>query len=369
MTPAKEFACALRGKQTGRDMSAVVSDQAVHLTLAEVAALTRRALLACGVDPRNEAPITASVVAAEAEGVHSHGLARLPTYCEHARVGKIDGKARPVLDSPKPGLVRVDAKSGFAHPAIDFGLPALCDAARSQGIAALAVTNSYNCGVVGYHVTRIAREGLLALGFVNAPASIAPIGGTRPVFGTNPIALAVPRAGRAPLVLDQSSSVVAKSEIVLHQQRGEPIPLGWALDKDGKATTDAQAALAGGTMVPAGGTKGAGLALIVEIFAAWLTGANLSIDASSFADNLGGSPRTGQFFVAFEIAALAGGAASERLEHLFSAIAGQPGARLPGDRRAAARERTAEAGVTISRKLFDMITAHAAARARSSAAT
>ena len=336
----------------------------VHLSLAEVEALTRRALIACGVDARNEPAITASVVAAEAEGIHSHGLARLPTYCEHARVGKIDGKARPVLDSPRPGLVRVDAKGGFAHPAIDFGLPALCEAAKSQGIAALAVTNSYNCGVVGYHVERIAREDLLALAFVNAPASIAPMGGTKPVFGTNPIALAVPRAGRDPLVLDQSSSVVAKSEIVVHQQRGEPIPLGWALDRDGEPTTDPKAALAGGTMVPAGGYKGAGLALIVEIFAAWLTGASLSIDASSFADNLGGSPRTGQFFIAIDTGALAGEGAAERLEHLFRAITGQDGARLPGSRRASARARTAADGVSIPRTLFDTLEAYATSAAR-----
>lgn len=336
-------------------MSASTPNDAVTLSLADVESLTRAALLACGVDSRNEPAITASVVAAEAEGIHSHGLARLPTYCEHARVGKIDGKARPVLDSPRPGLVRVDAKCGFAHPAIDFGLPALCEAARAQGIAALAVTNSYNCGVLGYHVERIAAEGLVALGFVNAPASIAPMGGTRPVFGTNPIAVAVPRAGREPLVLDQSSSVVAKSEIVVHQQRGEAIPLGWALDKDGHPTTDPVAALAGGTMVPSGGYKGAGLALIVELFAAWLTGANLSLDASSFADNLGGSPRTGQFFIAIDGEAIAGPASGERLERLFGAIAEQEGARLPGTRRSAARQRTASQGVAIPATLHQKL--------------
>ena len=336
-------------------MSAPTPTDAVRLSLGDVETLTRRVLLACGVDPRNEPAITASVVAAETDGVHSHGLARLPTYCEHAKVGKIDGKARPVLDSPRPGLVRVDAKCGFAHPAIDFGLPALLAAARMQGIAALAVTNSYNCGVVGYHVERIATEGMVALGFVNAPASIAPAGGTRPVFGTNPIAFAVPRAGRPPLVLDQSSSVVAKSEIVVHQQRGEAIPLGWALDKDGNPTTDPAAALAGGTMVPSGGYKGAGLALIVELLAAWLTDAHLSIEASSFADNLGGSPRTGQFFIAIHSEALAGPQAGERLERLFAAIADQPGARLPGSRRAEARERTARDGIAISRALHEKI--------------
>lgn len=336
-------------------MTMPLSAETVPLTLSEVEDLTRRVLLACGVDPRNEPSITASVVAAEADGIHSHGLARLPTYCEHARVGKIDGKARPIFDSPRPGLVRVDAKAGFAHPAIDFGLPALVEAARTQGIAALAVTNSYNCGVVGYHVERIARQGLMALGFVNAPASIAPMGGTRPVFGTNPIALAVPRIGHAPLVLDQSSSVVAKSEIVVHQQRGEPIPLGWALDRNGQPTTDPDAALAGGTMVPSGGYKGAGLALIVELFAAWLTGAQLSIDASSFADNAGGSPRTGQFFIAVDASALAGDAAAGRIERLFSAITDQEGARLPGQRRLGARARTAQEGIVITRKLYEKL--------------
>jgi (2R)-3-sulfolactate dehydrogenase (NADP+) len=344
-------------------MSAPAPKDGVRLSLAEVEALTRRALLGCGVDPRNEAPVTASVVAAEADGIHSHGLARLPTYCEHARVGKIDGKARPMLESPKPGLVRVDARDGFAHPAIDFGLPALAQAARAQGIAALAITNSYNCGVVGYHVERIAAQGLLALGFVHAPASIAPMGGAKPVFGTNPIALAVPRAGKPPMVIDQSSSVVAKSEVVVHQQRGEPIPPGWALDRDGNPTTDPKAALDGGTMLPAGGYKGAGLALIVELFAAWLTGANLSTDASSFADNAGGSPRTGQFFIAVETGGLAGAGASERLERLFSAIADQEGARLPGDRRLAARARTTRDGIAIPAALLARIEGYAGAGA------
>jgi (2R)-3-sulfolactate dehydrogenase (NADP+) len=280
-------------------MSTAIPSDDVVLSLPDVAALTRRALLGSGIDPRNEAPITSSVVAAEAEGRRSHGLARLPTYCEHARVGRIDGKARPVLDSPKPGLVRVDAKSGFAHPAIDFGLPALYEAAKSHGIAALAVTNSFHCGVIGHHVERIARERLLALGFVNAPTAVAPVDDSGPLFGTNPVALAVPRAGREPLVLDQSLSVLA----------------------------------------------------------AWLTGANLLIDASSFSDDVGGSPRSGQFFVACDIDALAGDAASERLQRLVAAIAGQG-----GQRRTLSREHTVEASVAISRKLFDAITVYAGPR-------
>lgn len=338
-------------------MTAASSVPMVGLSLKEVEALTFRALTASGVGTANALSVTASVVAAEAEGVHSHGLARLPTYCAHAKVGKIDGAATPALSRPRPGLVRVDAMDGFAHPAIDLGLPVLFEAAKKQGIAALAVTNSYNCGVVGYHVDRIARAGLMTLGFVNAPASIAPVGGTKPVFGTNPVAFAVPRPGADPLVLDQSSSVIAKSEIVVHQQRGEKIPLGWALDRDGQPTDDPVAALDGGTMVPSGGHKGAGLALIVELFAGWITGASLSIDASSFADNAGGSPRTGQFFIAVDPGPLAGPRAGDRLAHLFAAIVEQEGARLPGTRRAAARRRTAEGGVRIPLALKERLEA------------
>ncbi len=206
---------------------------------------------------------------------------------------------------------------------------------------------------------RIARAGLLALGFVNAPASIAPFGGTRPVFGTNPIAVAVPRADGDPMVLDQSSSVVAKSEVAVRRSRGEAIPLGWALDRHGQPTTDPAAALDGGTMLPSGGAKGAGLALIVELMAAWITASSLSIDASPFGNASGGPPRTGQMFLALDPGPIAGPAADTRLARLFSAITGQTGARLPGQRRAAARIRTATAGVDVQADLYAKLTRYA----------
>jgi (2R)-3-sulfolactate dehydrogenase (NADP+) len=215
----------------------------------------------------------------------------------------------------------------------------------------MAVTNSYNCGVVGYHLERIAEAGLMALGFVNAPASIAPWGGKAPVFGTNPLACAVPRTDGTPLVIDQSSSVVAKSEVVVHKQKGEPLPEGWALDKYGRPTTDPEAALDGGTMVPAGGYKGANQALIVELFASVLAGTTLSLDASSFATNAGGPPRTGQLFMALDPESFAGGGFARQLDRLLGAIAGQEGARLPGDGRLSARERTRTHGIEISDKL------------------
>ncbi len=326
----------------------------VTLSLPEVEDLTFRALTGSNTSEANARPVTASVVDSEAEGIHSHGLARLPTYCEHARCGKIDGHAAPSAERVAAAAIKADARDGFAHPAIDLGLPLLIEAAGETGTAALAVTNSYNCGVCGYHVRRIAEAGLVALGFVNAPASIAPWGGNKPVFGTNPISCGVPRAGKAPIVIDQSSSVIAKSEVIVHARDGEPIPEGWALDAEGRPTTDPKAALAG-SMVPSGGYKGAGVALIVEVLAAAVTGATLSLEASSFADNTGGPPRTGQFFLAIAPGVFADGRFADQVETLAAAIEGQDGARLPGAGRRAARERTAREGVTIGTALHEKI--------------
>ncbi len=336
-------------------MTVTATAETVTMTLEEVHELTRKALVACGTRADNAESVARSVVAAEADGIHSHGLARLPTYCEHARCGKIDGDAVPRAEQIAAACVKSDARDGFAHPAIDQGLELLLPLAGETGIALLAITNSYNCGVCGYHVERMAEAGYLALGFVNAPASIAPWGGKTPVFGTNPLSCAVPRKDRPPIVIDQSSSVVAKSEVVVHAQQGEAIPEGWALDKEGSPTTDPKAALDGGSMVPAGGYKGAGVALIVEVMAAALTGATLSVNASSFADNSGGPPRTGQLFIAIDPRPIAGASYFAAIEELVGRISSQDGARLPGDRRLSARARTAREGVTFRKALHDKL--------------
>ena len=169
-----------------------------------------------------------------------------------------------------------------------------------MGLAALAVRNSYNCGILGLHTNRLAAAGLIGIGFTNAPASIAPVGGIRPVVGTNPVALSVPDgAGGIAFSIDQSSSAVAKSEVMKHAREGKPIPLGWALDREGRPTTDPSLGLVG-SMAPSGGYKGVGIALMVEVLAAAATGAVLGIDASPFSGPDGGPPRTGQFFLALD---------------------------------------------------------------------
>lgn len=325
------------------------------LTLDEVEELACQVLLAAKASPAAAETVAHSIRLAERDGVRSHGLLYLPVYAEHLRCGKVDGAAVPQVSQPRPGSIRVDAAHGFAHIAIAAGWPAFITAARSCGISAMALYRSYNCGVLGHHAERLAEAGLIGLCFTHAPASIAPVGGKVPVIGTNPFALAVPDGiGGAMFVIDQSASVVAKSEIMLRVRNGEPIDPDWALDAEGRPTTVAEEALRG-SMLPSGGQKGFGLGLMVEVLAAALSGANLSREASPFSGTSGGPPGTGQFFVAIDPAGFSGAVFDQSMRRLAASITDQPGARLPGARRKARRGRTEIEGVFVEDALLARI--------------
>src|SRR5580704_6570851 len=318
-----------------------------RLTLDAVEELARSALARAGASEAAAASLARAIAAAERDGIASHGLAYLGTYCEHLGCGKVIGQAVPRLEQTMPAALSVDAGSGFAHPAIDVGFKALIPLARQQGIAVLAIRNSYNCGVLGYHTERLACEGLLALGFTNAPASIAASGGRKPMLGTNPWSVAAPDGkGEAAIVIDQSASVVAKSEVMKKAREGKPIPLGWALGPDGEPTTDPKTGLAG-TMMPAGGYKGVGSALLVELMAACLSGATLGAKASPFSGTAGGPPKTGQLFIAIAPASSSGGDFAKRIETLVALIGAEADAHIPGAGRRAARARAEREGIVV----------------------
>ncbi|PZR91373.1 MAG: sulfolactate dehydrogenase [Stutzerimonas stutzeri] len=300
-----------------------------------------------GASPANAASVALALVMAEADGLKGHGLSRVPTYISMLRSGKIDGQAVPIAKQPKPGILAIDAAHGFAYPAIDLAVIELPEIARKQGIAAAPIRRSNHCGAAGLHVERLAEQGLVALLFANTPGAMAPWGGAKPVFGTNPIAFAAPLAGREPLVIDMALSKVARGPIVAAKQKGEPIPEGWALDAAGKPTTDPAAAIAG-TMVPLGDAKGATLAMMVEILAAALVGTHFAFQASSFLDDQGGPPDTGQLILAIDPASMGGNWFAERMKLLTHAIEAQPGTRLPGMRRYALRAKARAEGIEVA---------------------
>ncbi|MBZ9538026.1 Ldh family oxidoreductase [Modicisalibacter tunisiensis] len=310
-----------------------------QLTLGEAEALARDALAAVGV-PGWEAGVSArALLDAERDGLPSHGLSRLPFYLAQARSGKVAADARAEIEV-RGSVVRVDARHGLAFPAIARGVEAAVPLARELGMVAVAIAHSHHFGVAGAPVEQLARDGLVALAFSNAPSAMAPWGGKRPLYGTNPIAFASPRADADPLVIDLSLSKVARGKVMLAKKAGEPIPEGWALDIEGRPTTDPDAAIAG-SMVPAGDAKGAALALMVELLTAGLTGSHFGFQASSFFEAEGEPPGVGHLILAFDPAHFSEGYTGH-VETLLTAMLEQEGVRLPGDRRYATRERHAE---------------------------
>lgn len=337
-----------------------MAEAPVTLPAASLRELAERVLVAAGASAGNAAAVATALVAAELDGIASHGLSRLPFYADQALSGKVDGRAEPELSRPAPAVLRVDARNGFAFPAIAAGLEAAEAAARETGAVALAVGNSHHCGVLGHAVERSAAKGLFALAFANTPAAIAAWGGARGLFGTNPIAFACPRRDGAPLVVDLSMSVAARGKILVAAATGEAIPEGWALDRAGRATTDAQSAL-GGTMVAIGGAKGAALALVVELLAAALTRSHFGFEASSFFEAEGPPPQVGQLFLLLDPAPFGGAAVLARIEVLCAAMLAEEGVRLPGDRRLASRARLARDGIALPAALHRELLRRAAA--------
>jgi (2R)-3-sulfolactate dehydrogenase (NADP+) len=357
----------MTGGKDNKSISAIIDDLSAQcaaqgnigglvLTLDEIGAVAEGALRGSGASDVQSKPVADSIVAAEADGLQTIGLGYLPTYCSHLRCGKIDGKAQPRLlseDAAQSAVVKVDAGLGFPHAAFRPFKEDLFDRARSLGIASMSISRSYSAGVLGWFVEQIAEAGMIGIGFANASPSIAPWGAKQPFFGTNPMALAVPRDGHPMLLIDQASSQVARVSVMQRVERGEPIPADWGFDSAGNATTDGDAVLNGGSLAPFGGYKGYGIALMVEILAAGLTGANWSFQASSFGDDLGGPPNVGQLFLALDPAKFSAGAGFARhLETMLSELEAAPGARLPGARRAAAQAQARAKGIIVSAALL-----------------
>jgi (2R)-3-sulfolactate dehydrogenase (NADP+) len=267
----------------------------------------------------------------------------------------VNGAGVPLVAPADGSTLRVDAGHGFCHPAFVAALDPFADLTRRQGVALLTIHRSYSAGVLGWMVELLAERQLVSLGFANSSPLVAAWGGRMARLGTNPLAFAVPRADRPALVVDMATSATAWVNIRHAALAGEAIPLGWALDPDGQATTDPRAGLAG-TVAPLGGAKGYALALMVEILAAGLSGGGWGIESSSFADDEGGPPSVGQTFIAIDPQRLAPGLAG-RMEHLFATLLSEDGVRLPGDHRHTSRQRAHRDGVAVPDELLATIAA------------
>jgi (2R)-3-sulfolactate dehydrogenase (NADP+) len=320
--------------------------------------LVTRALIASGTSSPNAASTATALVAAEVDGQPGHGLSRVASYAAQVRAGKVDGHAKPTWERMRTASVRIDAKGGFAYPALDLAIETLIPLARATGIAAAGIFASHHIGQAGRTVERLADQELVALVVSNTPQAMAFPGGVRPMLGTNPLAFAAPLPGRPPLVVDLALSLVSRSKITAAQKAGARIPTDWAINTRGEPTSDPAEALAG-ALLPAGGPKGAALALMVEVLCAALAGGNYGWEADSFLDDKGASPGVGQMLIAIDTGAFTGGPGSElndrqfasRMTDLLGVVAGEPGVRLPGERRLAHRANVHKNGLSIDAAL------------------
>ncbi|CAN7281916.1 Ldh family oxidoreductase [Pseudorhodoferax sp. LjRoot39] len=324
------------------------------LPLADARALASAALQAAGANAAMAEAAAQALVLAEAQGLASHGLSRVPQYAVHLRNGRANGSAEPVLLHRRGGALVVDAGGGLAFGACALAVREAIATARELGVAFAGVVRSHHCGVLVDHLRPAVAAGMVGLAFGNSPAAMPAAGGKRPLFGTNPVAAAFPRAAHDPLLIDLSLSEVARGKLMLAAKEGRSIPLGWALDAQGQPTTDPQAGLAG-SMLPIGAAsspKGAMLALIVELLATAVIGAQFGFEASSFFVDEGNQPGIGQAFLLIDPGALAGTAAYfARTEVLVTEMLADEGVRLAGARRLALERQAAEQGLWIPEAL------------------
>lgn len=327
----------------------------VTLTLEEGFQLAVDAFLANGCDRRNAEAVARNMMRAEGDRCASHGLFRLPGYLSSLKNGKINGHADPKLIDLAPGALKVDGDGAMAPVAHEVGYEPLIDRARSQGIAALALTRVHHFSALWVEVERLCDAGLVGFAFTAYKPVVTPGGGTQALYGTNPMAFGWPRPGKDPVIFDQASSAKARGEIQIAARDGHEVPPGTGIGPDGKETTDPNEILKG-AQLPFGGYKGANIAMMVELLVAGLIGEWFSFEAAENDAEDGGPPRGGEFMMAIDPARFGDADGwAEHSEAFFARFLGIPGTRLPAGRRYKNRQETPDSGITIPTSLHDKI--------------
>jgi delta1-piperideine-2-carboxylate reductase len=335
--------------------------ESILMSVEAVYDLAFRVLAAAGMSDAHAAAVAKVIAAGQRDECNSHGLYRLLITTHTLRQGRVSGTALPLLTEPTSAIVVADAQFAFSLLAFEQGSQFLADKVRKTGIAALAIRNCFHFSALWPEVEALAEQGLAAIAMSPSHAWVSPAGGVRPVFGTNPIAFGWPRRADPPYVFDFATSAVARGDIELHRRAGDPVPFGWGLDSGGQPTTEPAAILDGGAMLSFGGHKGSAISTMIELLAGPLIGDLTSLDSLHLDGGVGGTPCHGELIIAFDPARFGfhdTPDADARAERLFEAITDQ-GARLPSQRRYAARQRSLTDGVrvpaSLHREILDLL--------------
>jgi len=329
-------------------MSARPDTAVAHIAFAELQALLQRIFVRHGTTETVARALAFNCASAQRDGAHSHGVFRIPGYVSTLASGWVDGRAVPEVTDVASGYVSVDAKGGFAQPALAAARELLVTKARSAGIAVLAIHNSHHFAALWPDVEPFADEGLVALSVVNSMTCVVPHGARQPLFGTNPIAFAAPCAGSDPIVFDMATSAMAHGDVQIAARKGEQLPDGIGVDRQGEPTRDPQKILDGGALLPFGGHKGSALSMMVELLAAALTGGNFSWEFDWSQHPGAKTPWTGQLIIVIDPGKSAGNRFAERSRQLVEQMQAVGVGRMPGERRFREREASARDGVSLT---------------------
>ena len=309
----------------------------VSLTLDEIFDLAKKTLLTNGCDDETASILADLIMKAERDGSLSHGLFRLPAYVSGLKSGKINGKARPEIKKISPSAIKVLGNNCLAPMVLNKGIPELVKAAKENGVAVLAITNSHHMAAMWPETEAIAEQGLVAFACTSYKPAVAPAGAIKPLYGTNPISFAWPRKGKTPVVYDMATASMAMGEVQVAKREGHKVPLGTGLTKDGKETTDPGEIADGGVLLPFGGYKGSGIAMMVELLAGALVGDKFSYETAANDTNDGGPPSGGEFILAISPDKLSENDWDKHSSEFFEKMKSMDGVRLPGERRHANR--------------------------------
>ena len=305
----------------------------VPLSLEDIYNLANKTLLANGCDEETSNILSDLIMKAERDGSRSHGLFRLPAYAAGLKSGKINGKNRPKVSKITPSVVKVDGNNCLAPMVLNKSLPELIKAAQENGVAVLSITNSHHMAAMWPETEAIAEEGLVAFACTSYKPAVAPAGSIKPLFGTNPISFAWPRKNKPPVVYDMATASMAMGEVQVAKREGHKVPLGTGLTKEGKDTTDPAEIADGGVLLPFGGYKGSGIAMMVELLAGALVGDNFSYETAEKDNNDGGPPSGGEFILAISPEKLSNSDWDTHSSKFFEKMKSMGDVRLPGERR------------------------------------
>ena len=307
----------------------------VSISLNEIYDLAKKTLLFNGCDEENASILSDTIMRAERDGSHSHGLFRLPAYISSLKSKKVNGKARPELKKISSSVIKVFGNNAFAPMVLKVGLPELIKLAKETGVAVLAITNSHHMAAMWPETEAIAESGLVGFACTSYMPMVAPAGAREALFGTNPISFAWPRPGKTPVVYDMATSAMAMGDVMVAARDGKKVPLGTGLNKDGKETTNPKEIIkgSGGVLLPFGGYKGSGIAMMVELLAGALVGETFSYETAQKDNKDGGPPSGGEFILAISPEKIAGPDWSKHADNFFDKMKSMDGVRLPGERR------------------------------------